>query len=90
MSDAVIERRLKQLEKEKKDQEKYLRDIKMLDVMKFFKRTSESPVVSHEEFIALKDGLECYGVNLDDLISEDEKYLFYGEKLDYYKTLIKK
>ena len=42
----------------------------MLTVIKFFKRSEDSEVVSLQEFEALKDGLELYGVNKPALISE--------------------
>ena len=35
----------------------------MLNVIKFFKRSEDSEKLSLQEFEALKDGLELYGIN---------------------------
>lgn len=62
MQQNFLEKRLKQLEEEKLSQDKYIKKQKMLDVLKFFKRTSDSPVISKKEFEALQQGLAVFGI----------------------------
>lgn len=62
----------------------------MLNVIKFFKRAEDSEVVSLQEFEALKDGLELYGVNKPSLISEMKSELLKGKRMTHYKMVIKK
>lgn len=61
MQSSIIERRLLELDEETSAQDKYFHKAKMLDVIKFFKRTGADKV-SLEEFESLKAGLELYGV----------------------------
>ena len=97
MQDKIIERRLKELELEKAQQEKHLREAKMLNVVKFFKRyefskgtTDIACCVTPGEFQALKEGLELYGIKDEKFIAEMEKDLLQGEKIEHYKNEIKK
>lgn len=62
----------------------------MLNVIKFFKRTEDAGIVSSQEFEALREGLVLYGVNQEELISEMKYHLLQGNKIDHYKTVVKK
>lgn len=62
----------------------------MLNVIKFFKRPEDSGVVTPQEFHALTEGLQLYGVDQQNLISQMKEDLLKGNKVDFYKTVIKK
>ena len=59
----ILERRLKELDEERAAQDKYLRDVKMLNVIKFFKRSDDSKLVTEEEIQVLEDGLKVFGLD---------------------------